>query len=48
VLGARLPPLETVIAILSENGNRQYELHKSIAEVTQEDARQLLAENPRG
>jgi hypothetical protein len=38
------PPLETVIAILSENGNRHYELHKSIAEVTEEDALQLLAE----
>jgi hypothetical protein len=36
------PPLETVIAILSENGNRQYKLHKPIEEVVEDDVRGLM------
>jgi hypothetical protein len=35
------PPLETVIAILSDGGNRQYKLHKPIAEVVGADVRVL-------
>lgn len=32
------PPLETVIAILAGgSGNRQFKLHKSVAEVTRDD-----------
>jgi hypothetical protein len=38
------PPLETVIAILSENGSRQYRLHKSIEEVAEDDIRRLAAD----
>jgi hypothetical protein len=37
------PPLETVIAILTENGNRQHKLHKSIEEVAEDDVRSLVA-----
>jgi hypothetical protein len=35
------PPLETKIAILSYSGNRQYRLHKAIAEVVEADIRVL-------
>jgi hypothetical protein len=38
------PPLETVIAILTENGNRQHKLHKSIEEVAEDDVRSLVAD----
>lgn len=38
------PLLETVIAILSESGNRQYKLHKPIAEVGEDDVRDLAAD----
>jgi hypothetical protein len=41
------PPLETVIAILSENGNRQHKLHKSIEEVAEDDVRRLAAATAR-
>jgi hypothetical protein len=37
------PPLETMIAILNESGNRQYKLHKSIEEVMEDDVRRLAA-----
>jgi len=40
-------PLETVIAILSENGNRQHKLHKSIEEVAEDDVRRLAAATAR-
>jgi len=40
---AGCPPLETVIAILSVDGNRQYKMHKPMAEVTQDDLRGLAA-----
>jgi hypothetical protein len=36
------PPIETVIAILSNGGNRQHKLHKRIKEVDEEDVRGLL------
>lgn len=39
------PPLETVIAILSTRGNRQFKLHRGMAEVTREDVQQLAAGN---
>jgi len=38
------PPLETVIAILSENGNRRHKLHESIEEVAEDDVRSLVAD----
>jgi hypothetical protein len=36
------PPIETVIAILSDGANRQYKLHKRIGEINEEDVRRLL------
>ncbi|MBM3763672.1 MAG: hypothetical protein FJW30_25305 [Acidobacteria bacterium] len=35
------PPLETVIAILDETENRQYKIHKGIAELTVADIASL-------
>ena len=35
------PPLETVVAILSSEGNRQYKIHKGLAEVSLEDIASL-------
>ena len=35
------PPLETVVAILSSEGNRQYKIHKALAEVSPEDIASL-------
>jgi hypothetical protein len=38
------PPLETVVAILGESGpNRQYKIHKPIADVTEADVRSMAA-----
>ena len=39
------PPLETVIALLSESGNRQYKLHKAIAEVAEDDVRAFVTDS---
>ena len=38
------PPLETVIAILSESGNRHYKLHKSVEAVAEDDVRDLVTD----
>jgi hypothetical protein len=36
------PPVETVIALLSADGNAQYKVHKPVADVTVEDVRSVL------
>jgi hypothetical protein len=36
------PPIETVIAILSEGANRQYRLHKRVGEIDEDDVRGLV------
>jgi hypothetical protein len=36
------PPVETVIALLSDGGNTQYKVHKPVAEVTLDDLRGVL------
>ncbi|MGK7895793.1 MAG: hypothetical protein AB4372_19810 [Xenococcus sp. (in: cyanobacteria)] len=38
------PPLETVIAVMT-NPPRQYKIHKSASEITEEDIKQLLFPN---
>ncbi len=38
------PPIETVIAILDEGGNRQFKVHKSASEVSEADVRSLVKE----
>jgi hypothetical protein len=37
------PPLETVVGILSASGNRQFKVHKALAELTAEDIHQISA-----
>ncbi len=36
------PPVETVIAILGEDCNQQYKIHKRASEVSEEDVRSLV------
>lgn len=36
------PPVETVIAVLDEGGTRQYKVHKSASDVSEEDIRKLV------
>jgi hypothetical protein len=36
------PPVETVIALLSDGGNTQHKVHKPVAEVTLDDVRAAL------
>jgi len=38
------PPLETVIAILASNGNRQYKIHSAMADVTEEQVLRFVHE----
>lgn len=38
------PPIETVIAVLEESGTRQYKVHKSAPDVSEEDIRKLVEE----
>ncbi|MEM1332442.1 MAG: hypothetical protein AAGG08_03195 [Actinomycetota bacterium] len=36
------PPIETVIALLSDSGNTQYKVHKPVADVRIDDVRAAL------
>jgi hypothetical protein len=37
------PPVETVIALLSDGGNTQYKVHKPVAQVNLDDVRAALS-----